>query len=163
MKRYIEYLKVVLKHKWYVFLGCLRVGAPLYLAVMHDITKLSPREFFPYAHHFYNADGTKRNVRSADGSYDPNKQAFEFRAAWLYHQRNKHHWQAWCVVGDGELSPLPIPEKYMREMVADWIGAGMAYNSQSNPLPWYENNKPKMILDVGSAEFIDALIRAIAP
>ena len=58
-------------------------------------------------------------------SYDPNKQADAFKRAWLHHQRQPHHWQAWCVVGDrGAIVPLPMPQRFVLEMVADWYGAG---------------------------------------
>lgn len=160
MNRYFEYLKIVLKHKWFVFLGCLKIGAPLYLAVFHDMSKLSILEFVSYARQFYNSDGTKRNVRNLDGSYDPNAQAISFQRAWLNHQRNnKHHWEAWCVIGDyGVLSALPMPEKYIREMIADWIGAGLAYNNKADPTDWYKANRNKMVLHEDTLKIVDELI-----
>lgn len=44
-------------------------------------------------------------------------------------------------------TPLPMPEKYVREMVADWMGAGRAYTGSWDDLPkWLEQNAEKMIL-----------------
>ena len=159
MKRYLEYTKIVLRHKWFVFLACLQIGAPLHLAILHDLSKLYPREFIPYALHFYNPDGSKRKVRNSDGSYDPIQQEDKFLRAWMNHQRNKHHWQAWCVIGDnGAVVALPMPEKYALEMVADWIGAGMAYSGKDDPFEWYQTNKSKMTLHPKTAEFVERLI-----
>jgi len=45
------------------------------------------------------------------------------------------------------MEPLPIPEKYVREMVADWIGAYRAYEGKwaRNSWPWWEKNKEKIL------------------
>lgn len=43
----------------------------------------------------------------------------------------------------------PMPNLARREMLADWFGAGRAYNPNWTPLEprkWYEKNKDKMIL-----------------
>jgi hypothetical protein len=43
--------------------------------------------------------------------------------------------------------PLPMPECYVREMVADWLGAGRAYTGTWDGLPeWLKGNAGKMIL-----------------
>jgi len=147
MKRFLAYFKYVLVHKWYVLLACFRLGIP-WRGLVHDLSKLSHTEFWPYACQFFNADGTRRNVRNPDGSYDPAEQAIEFQGAWIHHQRNKHHWQAWVSIGDGgNLTPVPMPDVYWIEMVADWMGAGMAISGKKDPAPWWEANKHKMILD----------------
>jgi len=146
-KQFYAYLKVVLLHKRHVLTGCRRMRVPLWRGIIHDWDKFLPANFIAYADNFYNPDGTKRCVRDASGAYDSNSQPQEFRLAWLNHQRNKHHWQAWISIGDGgNLEPLPMPEIYVLEMIADWIGAGIAYSGLSNPFPWYAKNKDKMIL-----------------
>jgi len=148
LKRYIVYLKKVLTHKWFVFLACLNLGVPFYLAVLHDISKFSSVEFVPYAKYFYNKKGESNQIRNAHGSYDPAKQADSFRYAWLHHQNhNKHHFGYWCIIGnDSVISPMQIPDIYVREMIADWIGAGKAYSSKSTPQEWYDKEKGNLIL-----------------
>lgn len=158
MKRYWVYFKYIVRHKWYVFLACLEWKVPLHLAIFHDWTKFTAREFKPYAHNFYNADGSKRDIRDKSGAYDPNKQPDEFKLAWLSHQRNKHHWQAWISIGDrGQPTAMPMPEKYVREMVADWTGAGRAISGRKDPWPWYSENMDKMILHYDTAILLNNL------
>jgi Family of unknown function (DUF5662) len=41
---------------------------------------------------------------------------------------------------------LPIPERYIREMVADWLGASRAYTGSWYIDSWLEKNLPKMNL-----------------
>lgn len=151
MRAHLAYLIYVLRHKWHVFVGCLKLGVPLHQAIVHDWVKFLPIEWPAYVRQFYNPDGTKRAVRDASGSYDPNKQADAFKRAWLHHQRQPHHWQAWCVVGDrGAIVPLPMPQRFVLEMVADWYGAGMAINGVNDVEGWYLANKDKMVLEEGT-------------
>ncbi len=160
MKRFLAYLWYVLRHKWYVFSACCQLRIP-WRGLVHDLSKFSRTEWGPYTRQFFNPDGTRRDVRNADGSYDPNAQPDEFKAAWLHHQRNKHHWQAWVSLGDGgSLTPLPIPTVYCIEMIADWMGAGMAIAGRKNPVPWYEANKDKMIMDPRSRAMIESRLHS---
>lgn len=84
--------------------------------------------------------------------------------AWNRHQkRNRHHWQWWLITWDrGETNALPIPEADIREMVADWIGAGWAIVGRPNPLPWYEQNKTKIILHDDSRVTLERLLKEVA-
>lgn len=111
-----------------------------------------------YVKQFHNPDGTRRNVRDVTGAYDPNAQTEPFRYAWLSHQRNRHHWQAWISLGDGgSMSAVRIPERYLREMVADWLGAGKAQGTKSAK-EWYEKNKDKMVFHSETRRELEALL-----
>lgn len=159
MKRYINYIIYVLKHKYYVFLACRHMRVPLLRSILHDWSKFTIAEFSPYAINFFNKDGTRMSVRNQDGSYDPNSQSISFKYAWLNHQKNKHHWQAWVSIGDGgNLSLLNIPETYLREMIADWSGAGMAISGISNPTAWYYKNRDKILLNNDSRLLLETLL-----
>lgn len=151
MRAHWAYFKYVAQHKWFVFRGCLLLGVPLHQAIIHDWVKYLPVEWFAYVRQFYNADGSKQSVRDASGSYDPNAQPDSFKRAWLHHQRQPHHWQAWISIGDGgNLTALPIPQRFVLEMVADWYGAGMAIGGVMDVEPWYLKNKDKIILEDGT-------------
>jgi hypothetical protein len=55
------------------------------------------------------------------------------------------------VKDDGTVKPLPMPNLYINEMLADWMGAGRAYApagtwSIQSTLDWYRKNKDKMQL-----------------
>ena len=54
---HINYLKYVMRHKWYVFLACMRFKVNLWQAISHDWTKFTPSEWFPYVHTFYKKMG----------------------------------------------------------------------------------------------------------
>ena len=153
MKRHWQYLKYVLRHKWFVFQAGLFLKVPMWILILHDWDKFMPDEWFPYARCFYKPDGSKQ--------YDVTP---AFNMAWNAHQkRNKHHWQYWMITWDrGETECLEMPDVYRHEMLADWMGAGKALGNP-DVRSWYEKNKDKMKLHPRTRELVEwALIRDIA-
>lgn len=184
MRRHLAYAKYVFRHKWFVFLECLKIGVPIWNAIFHDWTKFRPSEWLPYAHTFYKPDGSKQYNETA-----------EFAQAWMFHQhRNKHHWQRWLKVNgiplyktdmlmwdrgvlqrvvernsgstnwlelrdveDVTITADPMPDRLRREMLADWVGAGRALG-KPNTWEWYEANKEKMKLHPDTRAWIEAQI-----
>lgn len=137
MKRFIAYLIYVVKHKAFVFKAGVLVGAPIWRLIIHDWSKFTPMEFWPYAKTFYAQDGTKRFYKSKD-----------FDKAWNHHQKtNKHHWEYWVMPKrSGGFTCLEMPNNYIREMVADWMGAGRAITGRWEVKEWYEANKHEIKL-----------------
>ena len=127
-----RYFVSLMRHKYFVFLASRRVGGiSLFQALVHDASKFLPSEYIPYARWFY---GGKKNRR-------------EFDVALLHHKnRNPHHFEYWIgrqEVGVRGIQALPMPEKYLRELIADWMGAQRAYNEGSvgDYRSWYEKNR----------------------
>lgn len=137
MKRHWAYLKYVMRHKYWVAHYCAYIGVPFWRAWLHDWSKFLPSEWLPYARTFYKPDGT--------GQYEPSS---DFEIAWRHHQRRQpHHWQYWLLTWDrGETVALRMPDVFVREMVADWCGAGRAIRGKLEVWDWFENNQDKMIL-----------------
>ncbi len=149
-RRHFAYLRYVLRHKYYVWRGCRIVGGiPLWRAVVHDWDKFFPDEWLPYSETFYAPDGGKHYIETP-----------AFAAAWNRHQkRNRHHWQYWLLTWDrGETEALPMSETDVREMLADWIGAGWAITGKPDPRPWYQTNREKLRLHPVSRELLERLL-----
>ncbi len=113
-----KYVWLTLKHKYFVFRAGLKTGAPIWRLLIHDYSKLLPSEAPHYGRQFF---GDKS---------DP----LGFTYAWNHHQKNNpHHWEYWIPAtghnrgGFQDNAPLPIPEHFIREMIADWLGASRAY------------------------------------
>lgn len=169
MKRYVEYLKAVLRHKKFVLMEGIALRVPLWILILHDWDKFLPFEFKAYAESFYNEDGSKKQYQIPESG--------DFTVAWMRHlQRHKHHWQWWLEWGNTpmrsanilvwdrgdishvmirssvsgenyEIRPIenhssvpikanPMDDVFIREMVADWKGAGRAYGN-SDTISWY--------------------------
>jgi hypothetical protein len=160
VKPHLAYLRYVLRHKWFVFVAGRKTRAPLWRLLIHDWSKFTPSEWRPYVAQFYNPDGSKRDVRRPDGGYDLAEQPYEFQRAWLGHQRrNKHHWQAWLLLGDnGQQIPIAMPERYVREMVADWMGAGRAITGKWEVATWYAKNRDLMVLHPETRDLVEDLL-----
>lgn len=76
--------------------------------ILHDFSKFSPTEFMPYAKKFYSGKPLSQDDE------------LNWKYAWLSHQRkNKHHWEYW-VINPHTREALPMPKKYVIEMVCDW-------------------------------------------
>lgn len=155
MIKYIKYLSYVLRHKWFVFVECCKESI-VWRGIFHDMSKLLPSEFIPYARFFYGKKAVER--RDETGYYKPTDTGDkDFDFAWFLHQkRNRHHWQWWILPEDnGGVKVLPMPKKYLKEMVCDWKGAGKAQKSKSTCRKWYIANKDKMTLHPDSRSWIE--------
>lgn len=156
MSQHWKYLKYVLRHKWFVFVECLRLGVPIWTAILHDWDKFLPSEWIPYSRFFYGGDyfpsresheGFGRPSMLGIFIYTREDVERDFAAAWNQHQKiNKHHWQYWMLTWDrGETECLPMPDVYLLEMIADWRGAGRALG-KPDTLAWYLKNKDNIKL-----------------
>jgi hypothetical protein len=143
----LRYANYIFWHKWYVFVECAKRGI-LWRGLIHDWSKILPSEFVPYYKHFYGGAGQE------------NRAAFDL--AWLLHvSRNKHHWQFWILPCDEDGTGAPtgmkvheMPEKYRKEMLADWIGAGKAQGSTGVEF-WWGRNKRKVVLGQATRDWLE--------
>lgn len=155
MRFYVRYLfKTVLRHKWFVFLESWKAGIPL-CGITHDLSKLLPSEFFPYAREF------RRDLRTKTEYYDPlaiGSQEFDY--AWLLHQkRNKHHWQWWVLPKDSEgFKALAMDRTSRLEMLCDWRAASR-YHGGKDVMIWYAENKDKLQLHPETRSWVEEQLR----
>jgi hypothetical protein len=137
----------MLRHKWFVLLAGIRIGAPLWRLLIHDWSKFRPSEWSAYRRMYYTEKGdTQAYVR-----------------AWNYHQnRNKHHWQYWVMLrDDGAVEKIQMPPKYVREMVADWAGAGRAIKGEWEFAQWYSGRREMILLHPETRALVDGLVAAL--
>lgn len=155
-------LQYLIKHKYWVFRCGLITGAPLWRLIIHDWSKFTPLEWTAYANYFYREGGTYKH-KSSGGQHDPGKASDRFNRAWLSHQhRNPHHWQHWVLQMDsGPTVALKMPAHFVREMVADWMGAGVAQGNPNDIWDWYERNKEKMILHPQTRDLVENIIDSL--
>ena len=214
---YFKYLWYVIRHKWFVFLECCKLGIP-WRGIVHDLHKFSPKEFGAYARYFYGDYRDESEIRFVELPYSQKtKQSIkcDFDLAWLHHQKHPlgaHHWQYWLLQYDNErtftiqspgdgyglmlcenkkhllwftaadykddafdseawrrLVPiidllnkkpvaLPMPEKAVLEMVADWRGAGRAISGKDETKEWYAKNKDNMILHTATRNLVEKML-----
>ena len=145
------YLKYVIKHKWFVFRACRVLGVPLWQSLFHDLSKFSRVEWRAYVNYFH-----ARKDEFVRGRLDPTKTSDDFAQAWNHHQKaNPHHWEYW-VLGTGK--PIPMPERYVREMLADWMGAGRAKTGRYDLDEWVVANAGSMNLHPKTADRVHDIL-----
>ena len=160
---HLRYAKYLLRHKWFVFLAGLQTKAPLWRLLIHDWSKFLPCEWIPYAAYFYGKLAWLKDNEPDDYRYWTLAQPYiaAFDRAWLHHQhRNPHHWQHWVLREDsGATKLLPMPEYFVREMVADWAGAGRAITGKWDVAKWYAANSAKIQLNEQSRRTAETLLQ----
>ncbi len=149
--KYFSYLWYIIQHKWNVGIECLKAGL-WWHAITHDLSKFRPSEFFPYARFFTRKNRTK-NYKTSDET-DMN-----FQSGWCLHQkRNRHHWNYWVsVTRKNEIAAIPMPMKYVRQMICDW--KGMARKFGGTWWEYYWKNRDDMILHAKTMVRINQLLK----
>lgn len=145
MKPHLQYLWYVLRHKWFVFVAGRRYQVPIWQLIIHDLSKFSLAEWGGYVRWYMIGDKSA----AAKAVYD---------AAWEHHWlNNPHHWQYWSGGEEGAFLS-PMPDEYLREMVADWAGAGRALTGRWEVREWYAKTHVTMKMHPSTRERVERLL-----
>ena len=118
-----KHFKTITKHRLIVMAGCFRVGL-IRQGLTHDLSKYSPVEFL-------------NGARFYQGTRSPNTAEREqkgYSEAWMHHKgRNRHHFEYWTDMNlvTKNYEPLPMPRKYLVEMIMDRRAACMTYQGKA--------------------------------
>lgn len=134
IKNILGHTSLVLRHKWYVFIYCSKLGMPL-RGLKHDMSKFSPIEFWESVK-FYNGKRSPISMCKKENGYSK---------AWLHHKgRNKHHAEYWLDINAPNKTPI-IPYKYVAEMICDKLSANKVYTGENwtntSPLEYWDIEK----------------------
>ena len=147
--KFFKHLKVVLKHKFFVFRYATKLGIP-FLGFIHDFSKFTPTEFL-------------RSVKYFDGHKSPtivernDNDGFSYICV-RHTGRNKHHWQYWVDYTNTDFIINRIPYKRSLEYVADVLSASRVYNPKNfTPIVAYNyflNHSKFYLMHPATKEFI---------
>lgn len=118
-----QHFKTITRHRWLVRQGCFCVGL-YWQGLTHDLSKYSPIEF-------------RVGARYYQGTYSPNsaeRAEKGYSESWMHHKgRNRHHWEYWTDLNlrSQLYEPVPMPRKYLVEMVMDRRAACMIYQGEN--------------------------------
>ena len=131
-----QHLKTINHHKWLVMQGCFRVGL-YWQGLTHDLSKYTPTEFLVGARYY-------QGTRSPNGAEREDK---GYSQAWMHHKgRNRHHYEYWTDMckATRRYESVPMPRKYLVEMVMDRIAACKTYQGKAytdgSALEYYLNS-----------------------
>lgn len=135
------------------------IGVDKHLLLRHDASKFTYDEFPSYAMQFH---GPK-----PEGLLTPLANCFA--SAWLHHiHHNPHHWQHWIFPdgftpkhSDVEKGVVRMPGALALEMVADWMGASMAYTGSWDMQDWLYKNMPRIRVHSETASHLRSILDAL--
>lgn len=117
MNKFFSHLNTVMTHRKWVRHYCFEAGL-YWQGLTHDLSKYHPVEFFEGVKYY------QGNRSPIDACKEQNGRSM----AWFHHRgRNKHHMEYWTDRYDTGTSCVPMPYKYVTELICDWLGAGRAY------------------------------------
>jgi len=159
MNKFFGHLSTVNHHRHLVRSACFKMGL-YWQGLTHDLSKYSPAEFLP-------------SIKYFDGTHSPNqdeRRAIGYSSAWLHHKgRNKHHFEYWNdYTGQrrGMIGPVPMPMKYIAEMVADRYAACKTYNKenykQSDPLEYFNKSKDEILMHEDTKRILENILTIMA-
>ena len=132
----------ITKHKWLVLGGCFRVGL-YWQGITHDLSKYSPVEFWNGARYYQGFKSPNTAERDDKG----------YSEAWMHHKgRNRHHYEYWTDMNrqTRTYEPIPMPRKYLVEMVMDRRAACMTYQGSGyrddSSLVYFDRSREKDLM-----------------
>ena len=118
-----KHFKTITKHRLIVMAGCFRVGL-VWQCLTHDLSKYSPTEFLMGAKYYQGTRSPNTAEREEKG----------YSQAWMHHKgRNRHHYEYWTDMNrvTRNYEPVPMPRKYLVEMVMDRRAACITYQGDA--------------------------------
>lgn len=147
-----KHLKRVFLHKHYVFINCCRAGMP-WRGLVHDLSKFSPSELFESIKYYDDKLSPCDNMRNLKG----------YSYGRLHHKGvNKHHWEYWVDIVNGDMVAYKMPYKYMIEMLCDWLGAEKVYRgtkSLESEFDYWISHASTTIMHPDTKRMVTSLLR----
>ena len=158
IKQFLGHLHTINHHKWLVTRDCIRVGL-ISQGLKHDLSKYAPIEFLSGVKYY---EGGKRSPINRE------KEEKGYSQGWLHHKgRNRHHFEYWSdyVPGGPGLVPVPMPQKYLCEMVCDRVAASQIYlgdkYTDASPWEYYEHSKDHYLLHPETRALLEKLLQMV--
>ena len=152
------HLRKIQTHRKWVRYYCKALGIPMQ-GWLHDLSKYSPVEFFESVKYYC---GDRSPI-------DKCKEINGYSMAWFHHRgRNKHHYEYWCDNFDKGCTANLMPKKYFLELVADYLGAGKAYDKGDcfafvKEYEWWQNKRKNPLkMDERQLIMLDTIFRNLA-
>ena len=153
----IKHFKTITKHRHRVIAHCAKAGI-LWQGLRHDLSKYSPREFFPGARYYQGTRSPNVAERLEKG----------YSEAWLHHKgRNRHHFEYWTDYNPYTrlTEPVKMPLRYVAEMFCDRVAASKIYRgdkyTDTDPLKYFMNSKSIRVIHPETSDFLEKLLRML--
>ena len=140
--KFWNHFRTITHHKWLVMKGCFQVGL-IWQGLTHDLSKYTPAEFLVGARYYQGTRSPNAAEREEKG----------YSEAWMHHKgRNRHHYEYWTDMNrfTKVYESVPMPRKYLVEMVMDRIAACKTYQGKdytdASALIYFDRSAEKMLM-----------------
>ena len=117
----IRHFITITRHRHKVMWYCFKAGIG-FQGLFHDLSKYSFVEFMNGAKYYTGTCSPNALERAKKG----------YSLAWMHHKgRNKHHYEYWTDMKNGQYDPVRIPIRYVKESLCDRIAATKIYLKKS--------------------------------
>ena len=120
----------------------------------------------------YRPEAFGGGARYYQGNRSPNdaeREVLGYSGAWMHHMgRNKHHYEYWHDYDkQGNMVPVPMPGRYIAEMLMDRIAACKVYEGKkytnASPLAYYKKGKAvNDIMHDDTRQILERILRMLA-
>ena len=152
-----RHFATITSHRWRVMCGCFRVGL-IWQGLTHDLSKYSLTEF-------------RAGVKYYQGVRSPNAAEREdkgYSEAWMHHKgRNKHHYEYWTDMSmvTRHYESVPMPRKYLVEMVMDRRAACMTYQGKDytdgSAFTYFDKSREKSLMHERTRQELGYLLQML--
>ncbi len=154
----LRHLRTILRHHHLVFRHARRVGI-FWQGLTHDLSKLSPTEFFPGAKYYQGTRSPNEGERETLG----------YSLAWMHHKgRNRHHYEWWIDIDPvtHTYRAAQMPTRYLAEMFCDRIAASKTYRGKAytdgDALAYLERGRAKDNMHPANVELLRKWLTTLA-
>jgi hypothetical protein len=145
-----KHKRQVLRNAWHMGIFC--------HALRHDLSKLSPSEFWPSAK-YYAGNYSPVYKERMDNQY--------FSSICQHHtRRNPHHWEYWTDFFFGRILMKRMPYKWACEYVCDMLSASKVYDPKhfkpETTLEYFRSKSKHYYMNAGSIAFVDWCLETYA-
>jgi len=153
-----QHFKTITRHRWLVRGGCFRIGL-YWQGLIHDLSKYSPTEFCVGAKYY-------QGIRSPNAAERDDK---GYSEAWMHHKgRNRHHYEYWTDMNRATrvYEPIPMPRKYLAEMVMDRRAACKVYEGKkyhpSSALEYFMRSRERELMHPQTKQELEYILVMLA-
>ena len=153
-----KHFVTITRHRWLVRGGCFRIGL-YWQGLIHDLSKYSPTEFRIGAKYYQGVRSPNAAERDAKG----------YSEAWMHHKgRNRHHYEYWTDMNKATrvYEPIPMPRKYLAEMVMDRRAACKVYEGKkyhpSSALEYFMRSRERELMHPQTQQELGYILTMLA-
>lgn len=154
----IRHFRTITHHRHLVQKYCFRVGL-YWRGLTHDLSKYSPTEFWRGAKYYQGTFSPTQQERRENG----------YSLAWMHHKgRNRHHYEYWTDMNPQtrRYEPIPMPRKYLVEMVMDRRAACMTYQGKAYrddaALKYFTKGRERTLMHPETARQLEYILTMLA-